>query len=44
MCGRFALNSSPAKLKEHFATIGELDLKPCFNIAPTQTVPVVGSR
>ena len=41
MCGRFTLNRSPAKLKEHFATTGELDLKPRFNIAPTQTVPVV---
>lgn len=41
MCGRFALNSSPAKLKEHFATANDLDLKPRFNIAPTQTVPVV---
>jgi len=41
MCGRFALNSSPAKLKEHFDTTGVLDFKPRFNIAPTQTVPVV---
>lgn len=41
MCGRFALNSTPARLKEHFATANELDLKPHFNIAPTQTVPVV---
>jgi len=40
MCGRFALNSSPAKLKEHFDTTGVLDFKPRFNIAPTQTVPV----
>jgi len=41
MCGRFALNSSPAKLKEHFGTTGVLDFKPRYNIAPTQTVPVV---
>ncbi len=41
MCGRFTLNTSPAKLKEHFATTNELNLKPRFNIAPTQTVPVV---
>lgn len=41
MCGRFALYSSPAKLKEYFATSNELDLKPRFNIAPTQTVPVI---
>ncbi|KXS31496.1 MAG: Uncharacterized protein AWT59_2363 [Candidatus Gallionella acididurans] len=41
MCGRFTINSSPAKLKEHFATAIEPDLKPRFNIAPSQTVPVV---
>ena len=41
MCGRFALYGSPAKLKEHFATTNELELKPRFNIAPSQTVPVV---
>lgn len=41
MCGRYALNSTPARLKERFATANELDLKPRFNIAPTQTVPVV---
>ena len=42
MCGRYELNSSPAKLKEHFNTTGELEFKARFNIAPTQTVPVVG--
>lgn len=41
MCGRFALISSAAKLKEHFAVTNELDLKPRFNIAPSQVVPVV---
>lgn len=41
MCGRFALYGSPAKLKDHFGAANELDLKPRFNIAPTQTVPVV---
>ena len=41
MCGRFALYGSPAKLKEHFVTTNELDLKPRFNIAPSQTVPVI---
>lgn len=41
MCGRYAIYGSPAKLKEHFGTANELDLKPRFNIAPTQTVPVV---
>ncbi len=41
MCGRFALYRSPAKLKEHFATTGELDFQPHYNIAPTQAVQVV---
>jgi len=41
MCGRYALYGSPTRLKEHFGTTNELDLKPRFNIAPTQTVPVV---
>lgn len=41
MCGRYALYGSPSRLKEHFGTTNELDLKPHFNIAPTQTVPVV---
>ncbi|MGA8864538.1 MAG: SOS response-associated peptidase [Gallionella sp.] len=41
MCGRYALNRTPAKLKEHFATANEPDVKPRFNIVPSQTVPVV---
>lgn len=41
MCGRYALNRSPAELKVHFDSANELDLKPRYNIAPSQTVPVV---
>ncbi|MHB9100385.1 MAG: SOS response-associated peptidase [Sulfuricella sp.] len=41
MCGRYALYGSPARLKEHFGTTNELDLKPRYNIAPTQMAPVV---
>lgn len=41
MCERFALYASPVRLKEHFATTNDPDLKPHFNIAPAQTVPVV---
>jgi len=41
MCGRFTLNSPPAKLKEHFATTIEPAVKPRFNIAPSQSVPIV---
>jgi putative SOS response-associated peptidase YedK len=41
MCGRFALYSSPARIGKQFAAVGELDLKPRFNITPAQTVPVI---
>lgn len=41
MCGRFILYSSPGRIKNHFATINELNLEPRYNIAPAQTVPVI---
>ena len=41
MCRCFALYSSPGRIKNHFATINELDLEPRFNIAPAQTVTVI---
>jgi len=41
MCGRFALYSSPGRIKTHFATVSELDFESCFNIAPAHTVPVI---
>lgn len=41
MCERFALFSSPARIKNHFAIADELILKPRFNITPAQTVPVI---
>lgn len=41
MCGRFALFSSPEKIKTHFATANKLDQEPRFNISPMQTVPVI---
>jgi putative SOS response-associated peptidase YedK len=41
MCGRFALYSSPGRIKTHFATVNELDFDSSFNIAPAQTVPVI---
>jgi putative SOS response-associated peptidase YedK len=41
MSGRFALFSSPARIRNHFATSDELMLKPRFNIAPAQSVPVI---
>lgn len=41
MCGRFALFSSPARIKTRFSTTDELILEPRFNIAPAQTIPVI---
>ena len=41
MCGRYALNRSPAELKEHFDLANQLELTPRYNIAPSQTAPVV---
>jgi putative SOS response-associated peptidase YedK len=41
MCGRYTLNRSPAELREHFDAANQPELKPRFNIAPTQTVPIV---
>jgi putative SOS response-associated peptidase YedK len=41
MCGRFALFSSPGRIRAHFATVSELDFEGSFNIAPSQTVPVI---
>lgn len=41
MCGRYALYGPHSRHREHFAATNELDFQPHFNIAPTQTVPVV---
>ena len=41
MCGRYALYAPQSQLREHFATANELELAPRFNIAPSQTVPIV---
>ncbi len=41
MCGRYALYGPPAQLRQHFASGSELYLAPRFNIAPSQTVPIV---
>ena len=41
MCGRFALIVDASVLAEVFEVEPPLDLKPRYNIAPTQTVPVV---
>lgn len=43
MCGRFALTTPAAIIAEHFELLDldQLELPPRFNIAPTQTLPVV---
>jgi putative SOS response-associated peptidase YedK len=42
MCGRYTLHHTPKEIKERFGveTIDEL-LEPRYNIAPTQTIPVI---
>ncbi len=41
MCGRYTLTASPAALAEHFELESVPELAPRFNVAPTQSVPVV---
>jgi putative SOS response-associated peptidase YedK len=38
MCGRFALNESPAKLAEHFKLSGDVSITPSWNIAPSTRI------
>jgi len=38
MCGRFALDTPPKKLAEHFNLSGELDISPSWNIAPSSRI------
>ena len=38
MCGRFALDISPAKLAERFNLSGEVSLAPSWNIAPSSRI------
>jgi putative SOS response-associated peptidase YedK len=41
MCGRYTLRVSPTELAEIFGVINSLELKPRYNISPTQTVAMV---
>ena len=41
MCGRYALTSPPAVIAERFGLAWTPDVPPHYNIAPTQTIPVV---
>ncbi len=41
MCGRYALTSPPAVIAERFHLLWTPEVAPHYNIAPSQTVPVV---
>lgn len=41
MCGRFTLRTSARAIAEHFGLADAPHLEPRYNIAPTQSVPVV---
>jgi putative SOS response-associated peptidase YedK len=41
MCGRFVLAADPASLQKAFSLASPPDIQPRYNIAPTQTVPVI---
>ncbi|MCA1738020.1 MAG: SOS response-associated peptidase [Actinobacteria bacterium] len=42
MCGRYTLATPAEKLAEEFGLVGPLpDLRPSYNVAPTQEVTVV---
>ncbi len=41
MCGRFVLHTLVGDLHNHFGLFSELDLRPRYNISPSQTVPIV---
>jgi putative SOS response-associated peptidase YedK len=42
MCGRYRLSRRKQIIEEHFDTaLGEEDWSPRYNIAPTQSIPVI---
>lgn len=44
MCGRFALIASENEIKSHFNVSQSFIMKPRYNIAPSQTIPVVRQK
>ena len=42
MCGRYSFTLPPEAIRELFRVLTVLNLQPRYNIAPTQTVPVIG--
>lgn len=41
MCERFTLRVSPADLRKFFEAVGDFIGRPSFNIAPSQTIPII---
>jgi len=41
MCGRFALHASEAEIVSHFHLKTGFSMRPRYNIAPTQTIPII---
>lgn len=41
MCGRFALSAEPGAIIAHFNLRNAVVLKPRFNIAPSQVIPII---
>ena len=41
MCGRFALYSAPFSLAKRFGAETPPELHPRYNVAPTQSIPIV---
>ena len=41
MCGRFALYSDPFTLARRFEADAPPELRPRYNIAPSQNIPIV---
>jgi putative SOS response-associated peptidase YedK len=44
MCGRYRLSRRKQILEEHFDSVSEEDWTPRYNIAPTQSVPIIRQR
>ena len=44
MCGRYAFYSPAEAVRQFFSVDSELDLRPRYNITPTQDVPVIRRR
>jgi putative SOS response-associated peptidase YedK len=45
MCGRYRLSRRKQIIEEHFASVSEeQEWEPQYNVAPTQSVPIVGQN